>query len=87
MDTNRQIRELSTVVRTTKNPCLYERYLAVKLVLEGFQIKELAQIISRKPHAVGHYVDNYRAGEIEALALQKQPGHPRRLTEEMENKT
>ena len=35
METERQIRELEKAMNTTDNRRLYERFLAVKLVLEG----------------------------------------------------
>lgn len=40
METERQIRELEKAMNTTDNRRLYERFLAVKLVLEGHTRKE-----------------------------------------------
>ena len=40
METERQIRELEKAMTTTDNRRLYERCLAVKLVLEGHTRKE-----------------------------------------------
>lgn len=62
MNMNPKIHELSTAMRTTKSRQLYERYQAVKLVLEGFQIKEVARITNRDPHNIGNYIKSYKRG-------------------------
>lgn len=82
---NPQIHELSTAMRTTQNKRLYERYQAVKLVLEGFQIKEVARMTNRDPHTIGNYVKSYKKGGIEALQPKKQSGRPKRLTQTQED--
>ena len=59
METERQIRELEKATTTTDNRRLYERCLAVKLVLEGHTRKEDGHTIGRDEHTVSHYVNNY----------------------------
>ena len=84
MKMNPKIHELSEMMRTTKNKRLYERYQAVKLVLEGFQMKEVARMINRDPHTIGNYMKSYKKGGIEALQPKKQSGRPKRLTQAQE---
>jgi transposase len=61
----------------------FERYQAVLLFLEGYQKKEIARIIGRCPHSVGHYVQAYENGGVDGL-LQRgvSTGKPSRLTPE-----
>ena len=54
METERQIRELEKAMNTTDNRRLYERCLAVKLVLEGHTRKEAGHTIGRDEHTVSH---------------------------------
>lgn len=63
--------EISAAMRTTKNKRLYERYQAVKLVLEGFQIKEVARMTNRDTHTIGNYMKSYKKGSIEAFQPKK----------------
>ncbi|UJV65273.1 hypothetical protein L3K57_15830 (plasmid) [Enterococcus faecium] len=52
METERQIRELEKAMNTTdSNRRLYERFLAVKLVLEGHP-EEAGHTIGRDEHTV-----------------------------------
>lgn len=84
MNVDSKIHELSEAMRTTESIRLYERYQAVKLVLEGFQIKEVARMTNRDPHTIGNYVKSYKKGGIEALQPKKQSGRPKRLTQAQE---
>ena len=59
METERQIRELEKAMTTTDNRRLYERCLAVKLVLEGHTRKAAGHTIGRDEHTVSHYMKNY----------------------------
>jgi len=52
METERQIRELEKAMTTTDNRRLYERCLAVKLVLEGHTRKEAGHTIGREITAI-----------------------------------
>ncbi|EAC3864659.1 helix-turn-helix domain-containing protein, partial [Listeria monocytogenes] len=84
METERQIRELEKAMNTTDNRRLYERFLAVKLVLEGHTRKEAGHTIGRDEHTVSHYVKNYCHNGIQGLVSKKQSGRPSRLTDEQE---
>ncbi|WP_441652441.1 IS630 family transposase, partial [Enterococcus faecium] len=61
-----------------------ERFLAVKLVLEGHTRKEAGHTIGRDEHTVSHYVKNYCHNGIQGLVSKKQSGRPSRLTDEQE---
>ncbi len=50
METERQIRELEKAMNTTDNRRLYERFLAVKLVLEGHTRKKPAHHRPRRAY-------------------------------------
>src|SRR5699024_11701838 len=87
METERQIRELEKAMNTTDNRRLYERFLAVKLVLEGHTRKEAGHTIGRDEHTVSHYVKNYCHNGIQGLVSKKQSGRPSRLTDRSEEHT
>ena len=84
METERQIRELEKAMTTTDNRRLYERCLAVKLVLAGHTRKEAGHTIGRDEHTVSHYVQTYCHNGIQGLVSKKQSGRPSRLTDEQE---
>ena len=58
METERQLRELEKGMTPRDTRRLYERCLAVKLVLEGHTRKEAGHTIGRDEHTVSHYMKN-----------------------------
>jgi transposase len=83
MNREQAINELKEAMKKAQGRRDFERYQAALLFLEGYQKKEIAQIIGRCPHSVGHYVQAYEKGGIAGL-LQRgvSTGKPSRLTPE-----
>lgn len=84
MNSEMQIRELEKAMKLTKDRRLFERYQAVKLVLEGRKQNEVAKIIGRTPHTIGHYMKDYRKDGLAGLEPKKQSGRPNRLSKEQQ---
>lgn len=80
MEKEAQIRELAEAMNHTHDRRMYERYLAVKLILQGRSQKETAEIIGRNEHTVGKYAASYRSSGLEGLARRIAPGREPKLT-------
>lgn len=81
MNRETEIHELKTAMQTTQDRRMYERYQAVRLVLEGRTRKETADIINRTEHTVGKYVSAYEADGLAGLRRGVSTGKPPRLSE------
>lgn len=75
-----EIHELKTAMQTTQDRRMYERYQAVRLVLEGRTRKETADIINRTEHTVGKYVSAYETDGLPRLRRGVSTGKPPRLS-------
>lgn len=80
MEKEAKIRELTEAMNQTHDRRMYERYLTVKLILQGKSQKEAAEIIGRNEHTVGKYAAGYRASGLEGLVRQVAPGRTPKLT-------
>lgn len=83
MNPEQAANELREAMKKAQGRRDFERYQAALLFLEGYQKKEIAQIIGRCPHTVGSYVRLYENGGIDGL-LQRgvSTGKPSRLSSE-----
>ena len=81
MERQTEIRKLQAAMKTTQDRRMYERYQAVKLVLEGHTRQETAGIIGRSAHTVGKYVAAYEENGMAGLHRKIASGRPPRLTE------
>ncbi|EIM06493.1 transposase [Planococcus antarcticus DSM 14505] len=79
MEKEAQIQELIEAMNQTHDRRIYERYLAVKLILQGKTQKEAAEIIGRNEHTVGKYIAGYQASGLEGLVRRTAPGRESKL--------
>lgn len=80
-----EIKLLEEAMRSTNDKRLYERFLAVKLRLEGHTLPAIGKVIGRSRQAVGRYWAAYQKGGISGLNLKKSPGKPHKLTKEKQD--
>lgn len=71
-------------MRETHNTRLYERYLAIRLHLEGRTFTAIADILGRTYQTVSTYWQDYQKSGIAGLELDHAPGGPKKLSEEQE---
>ncbi|WP_156890004.1 IS630 family transposase [Planococcus lenghuensis] len=82
MNREAEIQELQTVMNSEQERRMFERYQAVRLVLEGKTQKEAAAIIGRTEHTVGSYMAAYKKGGLAGLQRGTSTGRPPKLTAE-----
>jgi transposase len=78
----KEIERLNTAMKQTSNKRLYERYLAVRLRLEGHSFDEIGEVLSRGRHTISRYWQAYQSEGLNGLTLDHSPGQPTKLTEE-----
>lgn len=61
-----------------------KRYDAVLLYMEGYSRSQIAEILHIPHRTVCSHIASYQKGGMEALLLIKQPGAPKKLTDEQE---
>ncbi|MEK3913095.1 IS630 family transposase [Paenibacillus sp. FSL H7-0331] len=77
-----KIQRLDKAMKETSEKRLYERYLAVRLRLEGHSFAEIAQLLGRVRQTISSYWQSYQEQGIEGLEMDHSPGQPPKLTEE-----
>ena len=63
-------------------PRIAERLQAVRLIGQGYPVKEVGRMVGRHPGAVRRYLQDWNQGGPEALALGHAPGARPKLTPE-----
>ncbi|AQQ54201.1 transposase [Planococcus lenghuensis] len=84
MNREAEIQELQIAMNTEKERRMFERFQAVKLVLEGKTRKEAAKVIGRTEHTVGSYVAAYKKNGLAGLRRGTSTGRPPKLTGEQQ---
>ncbi|MFD1906430.1 transposase [Paenibacillus rhizoplanae] len=79
---NEEIEWLNTAMKQTSDKRLYERYLAVRLRLEGHTFDEIGELLSRARQTISIYWQTYQTQGLSGLELDHSPGQPPKLTEE-----
>ncbi len=69
MTIQKEIEKLKEAMKETKNPRMYERYLAVRLHLEGRTLSEIAGILNRSFPTISGYWNSYRNEGLQAWAF------------------
>ena len=82
--TKDEVSAIRKLLRTTKNPVMYKKYLAIRLHMKGQTNKNIAETIDLDHHTVGIYIKTYNLLGVEGLIPNKSPGRPRFLTIEQE---
>ena len=85
MTNSESVHELQEAMKTAKDRRDFERYQAVFLSLSGYPHKEIAVMIGRCSHSVGHYVKAYKQNGLDGLKRTSPPGKAFRLTMEQRN--
>lgn len=86
MSVDKQISELTAAMKATTSTRMYERYLAVRLHLEGRTRTEIADILGRSFPAISGYWNAYRKHGLQGLKFRPRPTRPKKLTDEQEEK-
>ncbi|WP_309241995.1 IS630 family transposase [Paenibacillus sp. S150] len=79
-----EIERLTTAMKETESTRMYERYLAVRLHLEGRTLTEIADILGRSFPAISGYWKAYRKQGLQGLGFGEYPGGIRKLSDEQE---
>ncbi|MDQ0497181.1 transposase [Paenibacillus brasilensis] len=77
-----EIERLNTAMKETSDKRLYERYLAVRLRLEGHSFAEIGDLLGRVRQTISLYWQNYQKHGLAGLEMDHSPGQPTKLTEE-----
>jgi transposase len=80
------VKTIGKLYRTTKNTVMQKRYLSIKLHMEGYTNKRVADIVALNEHTIAAYIRAYDTDGIEGLIPKKSTGRPRLLTKEQEQK-
>jgi transposase len=86
MTNNQEIEKLTEAMKETESTRMYERYLAVRLHLEGRTLTEIAAILGRSFPAISGYWNGYRQEGLEGLEFGEYPGGIRKLSDEQETR-
>lgn len=86
MTHEKEIEKLTMAMKETESTRMYERYLAVRLHLEGRTLTEIANILGRSFPAISGYWNAYRKQGLEGLELGEYPGGIRKLSDEQEER-
>ncbi|MNW37374.1 hypothetical protein D3C74_144150 [compost metagenome] len=83
---NKEIEQLNKAMKQTSDKRLYERYLAVRLRLEGHTFDEIGKFLSRARQTISMYWQAYQTQGLSGLAMNHSPGQPPKLTEEQRHR-
>lgn len=86
MKHEQEIELLTTAMKETESTRMYERYLAVRLHLEGRTLTEIADILGRSFPAISGYWKDYRKQGLQGLEFGEYPGGIRKLSDEQEER-
>lgn len=76
-----EIDKLNQAMKETHIKRMYERYLAVRLHLEGHNFNEISRLFGLVRQTISLYWKSYQANGLEGLHPNRSPGKPPRLNE------
>jgi transposase len=79
-----EIDVLNRSMRETNDKRLYERYIAVRLHLEGHSFAEISRLLGPVRQTISSYWHAYQEQGLDGLLLQHSPGKPPRLSDEQQ---
>jgi putative transposase len=82
--TKEEVNNIRKLLRTSKNPAMYRKYLVIRLHMKGLTNKTIAETVDLDPQTVGIYIKTYKWLGVEGLIPKKQTGRPSFLTKEQE---
>lgn len=80
MQVQTEIEAVEQAMKQTTDKRMYERFLAVRLRLEGQTLEQISKTLHRTRKTIGGYLHKYRDGGLDALAMEHSPGKPPKLT-------
>ncbi|AET59687.1 transposase-like protein [Paenibacillus terrae HPL-003] len=80
MTTQHEIEQLTEAMKNTQSTRMYERYLAVRLHLEGRTLSEISAILGRSFPAISGHWKSYREQGLQGLEFKNYPGGLKKLT-------
>lgn len=80
-----EIQRLNEAMKQTSDKRLYERYLAVRLRLEGHSFAQIGDVLGRVRQTISAYWQNYQKHGLAGLEMDHSPGQPPKLTGEQRN--
>lgn len=81
---NQEIHAVYEAMKDAKEARMYKRYQAIYLKLTGVKLVDIARIVGVAKKTVDNYWADYRKEGLEGLVPKKQPGAPKKLTEQQE---
>ncbi len=84
MTHEQEIEKLAVAMKETNSTRMYERYLAIRLHLEGRTLTEIAKILGRSFPAISGYWKSNREEGLRGLEFGEYPGGIRKLSDEQE---
>jgi transposase len=82
VEKNNEIQRLNKAMKETSDKRLYERYLAVRLHMEGHPFNEIGDLLDHARQTISTYWQNYQKHGLDGLELDHSPGQPPKLSEE-----
>lgn len=82
--TKEEIKTIRKLMRTTKDAVMQRKYMAIRLHMQGYTNKKIAEILGLNEQTVGIYIKNYATLGIEGLIPKKSSGAPSFLTKEQQ---
>lgn len=83
---NKEIEDLKTALKKTKNVRMYKRYSVLLRHFEDFTNKKIAEMEGLEPHAVGNYIKNYKLNGLAGLEMKHSTGAKRKFNSEQQSK-
>lgn len=83
--TKEEIQVIKRLLRATKSPVMYRKYMTIRLHMKGFTNKRIAEILDLEHHTVGNYINTYKMQGVDGLMPKKSPGRPSFLNKEQES--
>jgi len=83
--TKEEIQIIRRLLRSTKNPVMYRKYLVIRLHMKGLSNKYIAELVDLDHKTVRTYIAKYEIFGVEGLVPKKSPGRPSYLTNTQES--
>ena len=82
--TKEEIQIIRKLLRSTKNPVMYRKYLVIRLHMKGLSNKYITELVDLDPKTVSSYIAQYVIYGVNGLIPKKSPGRPSYLTKAQE---
>lgn len=79
-----ELEELEKRIKQEKSRRMFERYLTIRLHLQGTEHTQIAEIVGRHVGTINSYIRAYLAHGLQGLEMKFSTGAPERLTKEQQ---